>query len=123
SRFIAVTSSPIHPAKAVGCRFTLTVSGSTPSTHRATVQKTIELPRSIPPAEVSSGVTCDHSRLIIIAASATTKPAHGPAAPISNIARRLRGSDLIRIKAPKVPIEIGKGRKAGIKYGRLASTP
>src|SRR2546427_7199633 len=108
-RLSVVTNRPIHPAYAIGWRLTLTESGSTPSTTRAIDQKMIELPNSIPPDELSSGVTGDQCSPAIIATSATANPAHGPAAPISNIARRVRGSDRIRINAPNVPIEIGDG--------------
>ena len=51
------------------------------------------------------------------------KPAQGPAAPISNIARRVRGGDFILINAPKVPIINNDGSGAGMKYGSVASTP
>ena len=69
---------------------------------------------SAPPIEVSSGVTCDHLRPRIIATKVTTKPAHGPAAPMSNIALRVRGNVRIRMKAPKVPMN-GNGHGPGMK--------
>ncbi|MBC8355535.1 MAG: hypothetical protein H8E66_26450 [Planctomycetes bacterium] len=56
---------------------------------------------------------------------ATTKPASGPAIPMSNISRRLAFIPSIPITAPIVPIGlIGSGMKngklAGIRYRNVA---
>ena len=50
---------------------------------------------------------------------ASTTPASGPAAPISNKALRLGINGDMRIKAPIVPNKNG----AGMKYGSEAGTP
>ena len=52
-------------------------------------------------------------------ATATTNPAIGPAMPMSNNAARERIGALMRITAPRVPINVG----AGIKKGSVARTP
>ena len=51
--------------------------------------------------------------------TATAKPARGPAAPMRRRARRSGMTDLILIRAPKVPTGVG----AGIKRGHVALTP
>jgi hypothetical protein len=101
---------------------TLTELGSTPSTAYDSAQNRIELPSCNPPLEVSSGDTSESLSPIATASTASTAPAHGPAAPISNITRRVRAGDRIRINAPKVPMKKTDGRGAGMKYGGLTST-
>ena len=53
------------------------------------------------------------------ATMATTKPAMGPAIPISNNVARERMGDRMRMNAPNVPMSVG----AGIRKGRVAYTP
>ena len=48
----------------------------------------------------------------MIAISATTNPAHGPAAPISNMAWRVRAGDFILMNAPNVPTKKIEGNGA-----------
>ena len=55
---------------------------------------------------------------IASAGSRKTKPASGPATPISNRMRLEKIAERMRMNAPKVPVSVGAGRK----YGRLAST-
>ncbi len=45
---------------------------------------------------------------------ASITPAHGPAAPMSNITRRVRAGSRIRMNAPKVPMMKNDGG-AGMK--------
>jgi len=47
----------------------------------------------------------------IKAGMARTKPASGPEIPTSKSSRRLAMGDLMRIKAPSVPISVGAGMK------------
>ena len=51
--------------------------------------------------------------------TATTKPAMGPAMPISKRAARDSMKPPMRMNAPRVPISVG----AGMKKGRVARTP
>ncbi len=73
-------------------------------------------------AGVSSGDTSESFSPITTASTASTAPAHGPAAPMSNITRRVRAGDRIRMNAPKVPMKKIDGNGAGMKYGGLTST-
>ena len=63
--------------------------------------------------------TVESRRPTAVAATATTKPAHGPAAPMSNSARRSGKRERMRMNAPKVPT----GGSPGMKYGSDAATP
>ena len=64
------------------------------------------------------GTTFDSATPAISGDTSATKPASGPAMPISNNTRLDKIAERIRINAPRVPIKVGAGRK----YGSEAST-
>jgi hypothetical protein len=74
----------------------------------------IESPRNNPDSSVSGvGMTSERLKPKTSAGTATRKPPHGPAAPMSKRARRSRGTSRMRMKAPKVPMKKNGG--AGMK--------
>ena len=50
---------------------------------------------------------------------ATTKPAHGPAAPMSKSARRSGKRERMRMNAPNVPSEEERRRRQEVGQGRV----
>jgi len=68
-------------------------------------------PNSIVPSETVIGANFDQVRPKYRAGTDKMKPVSGPLAPISNNSSRLVSGDLMRIKAPKVPIKVGAGMK------------
>src|SRR5689334_249477 len=75
--------------------------------------------KNIQPSPGGNGVRVVNTPITAIG-SATTKPANGPASPMSNNARREGIAERILINAPKVPARNSGG--AGMKYGGVAFT-
>ena len=61
------------------------------------------------------GTTCDRASPTKSAGTATTKPAIGPAAPMSNSIGLVGIRWRMRMKAPNVPVIAGAGRKYGFE--------
>ena len=77
-------------------------------------------PNSNPLKLGGTGWISDRRSPQITAGTATQTPAQGPAAPTSNRTRRFRGSDFMRMNAPKVPVKKGG---PGKKNGNVTGTP
>src|SRR5579884_985941 len=100
-RLTEVTNSPNQPANATG--WSTTLAGSAWSTRRARKAVSSESPSSRTAPWGAVGRTVEWRSPTTVAASATKKPAHGPAAPMSKSARRSGNRERMRMKAPKVP--------------------
>src|SRR2546422_8959535 len=143
SRLRAVSRNPTQPATAMGCRASVLPSGNGPTARSGRMDMPSGYPRSNASRSGgqvpcwnhcsdasnsvqcgvcgSTGTTVDHRSPRISTGTVATKPAMGPAAPMSMSARRVRGSERSRITAPSVPITESNG--AGMKKGQVASTP
>ena len=76
------------------------------------------VPNTRSPLWPMPGTTFESAIPAISGDTSATKPARGPAMPISNSTRLERIAERIRIKAPMVPIKLGNG----MKNGRVTST-
>src|SRR5262249_22480301 len=87
-----------QPANAMGCSTMFMLSAEILRTSRVSAEKRKESPKRIPPSSSGfKGRTSERERPSIIAGTASTAPAQGPAAPTSNKARRFNGGDFMRM--------------------------
>ena len=115
-----VTSNPVHPARAIGCKSTSRVASGSQApllTSFNTPYKS-ELPSIQPPGD--SATSGDSDSPYRITGMVTARPARGPAAPMSISLRRSRVTWRIPITAPMVPKPSNGG--SGMKWGNEACT-
>jgi len=113
-----VANSPSQAAANVGWSWTDT-SGPRLKNQGYSSSRMRQGVKTIVPGCSGARVVVERSRPYRRIGSATTKPAIGPATPMSNRARRSVKGDRMRMTAPKVPNRFGPGRK----NGRVASMP
>jgi hypothetical protein len=114
-----VTSTPTHPAKATGCKKTSWPAGTRGKRKNMMIFRSRGSPKTIDSSRGREGRTLDRARPAINAGRARMNPVKGPATPISKSSFLRVMGDLIRIKAPRVPMRVG----AGMKYGSVALIP
>ena len=87
--------------------------------HDSRIRMIPGVPKTKSPSNAIPGIIFEYAMPMANAGMTNRKPASGPAIPTSNSCRFVGIADRMRMKAPKVPISVGAGRK----YGRLASIP
>ena len=118
-RFIEVTNSPNHAAKAVGWRMISMLHEKCPKRSRQRSSRMIDEPRDRPSVAPLGGLASDNNNPTINNGMAKTAPLMGPKAPISTSAVLFGMGERILINAPNVP----SGGIAGMKYGGVTSRP
>jgi len=121
SRLSVVTSIPVQPAKATGCKSRSPFGGALGI--RLKLCKNLSRIFHITGTPISLARTWGEGMVnvnpMMLTMVAIMKPVMGPSAPTPNSASLFGGRDFCMITAPKVP----SGGGPGIKYGGVAAMP
>ncbi|MBN2055771.1 hypothetical protein JW905_12660 [bacterium] len=115
----AVTSSPMQPAKPIGCSVNTAFAGIPGCVIAAMNLVSSESPITIIMPLACGSVTEESKKPITVSGRAITKPASGPPKPMLIKARREGIGWRILMNAPRVPMPF----RNGMKYGSVAFTP